>query len=326
MNILITGGAGYIGSTVANLFLDKNHQVTIIDNLSTGSKKNIPKKCVFYHCDISNIKKIKEILKKKFDVVIHFAAYANSEDSVNYPKKYLRNNYKKAIIFLDLCMKSKIKNFIYSSTAAIYGHNKKKIKESDKLKPLTPYAISKLKLEKFFFKNKRKLNFIILRYFNVGGVEKKLRCGFNIQNKSLIANLCKSFFNNERFSIYGNTYPTEDGTAVRDYIHVEDLAKIHFRFALKIIKKRYMDIFNCGYGKGITVKKMYNLFALFSKTSPDLKYVSKRKKDISVSISDIRKLNEEISITYKDYKLKNLVKTSIDWYEKQRKIKKIKFR
>ena len=317
MKILITGGAGYIGSTVANLFLDKNYHVSIIDNLSTGSKKNIPKQSNFYHCDISNVKKIKKILKKKFDIVLHFAAYANSEDSVKYPQKYFNNNYKKSVIFLNLCKEFNIKNYIFSSTAAVYGHNKKKIKETQNFKPMTPYAKSKLKLEKFFFKNKNKLNFIILRYFNVGGAEKRLRCGFNIKNKSLISNLCKSFFDNKKFFIFGNTYPTKDGTAIRDYIHVEDLAKIHFRFSLKMIKKNYSEAFNCGYGKGISVKKMYSLFLLFSKNSPGLEYIPKRKKDISISISDIKKLSNEININYGNHKLRSLVRTSIDWYEQQ---------
>ena len=99
MNVLITGGAGYIGSTVANLFLDKKHKVSIIDNLSTGKKNNIPKKSIFYKCDISDKKKVKKILKKKFDIVLHFAAFANNNESIKKPNKYLINNYKKAKIF-----------------------------------------------------------------------------------------------------------------------------------------------------------------------------------------------------------------------------------
>ena len=140
MNVLITGGAGYIGSTVANLFLDKKHKVSIIDNLSTGKKNNIPKRSIFYKCDISDKKKVKKILKKNFDIVLHFAAYANNNESIKKPNKYLINNYKKAKIFLDLCITSNIKNFIYSSTAAIYGNNKKKVKEDEKPRPLSPYA------------------------------------------------------------------------------------------------------------------------------------------------------------------------------------------
>ena len=314
MNVLITGGAGYIGSTVANLFLDRKHKVSIIDNLSTGKKINVPKRSIFYKCDISDKKKVKKILKKKFDVVLHFAAYANNNESIKKPNKYLKNNYIKAKIFLELCIASNIKNFIYSSTAAIYGNNIKKVKEDEKPKPLSPYAKSKLSLEKFFYKKKNKINFIILRYFNVGGVEKKLRCGFNIKNDSLISNLCKSFVNNKEFLIYGKTYNTKDGTAIRDYIHVIDLAKIHFKLSQKILKKKYCDVFNCGYGKPISVRKMYDIFSKVSKKNPKIVYKNKRSKDISISISNVSKLNREIYINHKESKWLDLAKTSIDWY------------
>ena len=320
MQILITGGAGYIGSTVANFFLEKKHKVTIIDNLSTGNKNNIPKKSIFYKCDISERKKIKEILNKKFDVVLHFAAYANNEESIKKPQKYLNNNYYKAKIFLNLCYESGIQNYIYSSTAAVYGQQKQKVKESANVKPLSPYAKSKYKLEEYLFENNKKFNFIILRYFNVGGVEKKLRSGFNIKNKSLISNLCESFIYNKKFFIYGNSYKTKDGTAIRDYIHISDLAKIHYKFSLKLLNRKYSDIFNCGYGKGITVKNMYNIFKSISKKSSNVVYTNKRKKDISISISDVSKLKKEINIIFRKKILLDLAKSSIAWYKKQKKV------
>jgi len=320
MNVLITGGAGYIGSTVANLFLDKKHKVSIIDNLSNGDLDNLPKNCKFHNCDIADKKKVKKILKKKFDVVLHFAAFANNDESLKKPKKYFNNNFEKAKIFLNLCKDSNIKNIIYSSTAAIYGHNKQKVKENDNLKPLSPYAKSKLKLEKFLFKNKKNFNFIILRYFNVGGVEKKLRCGFNIKNKSLISNLCRSFIFNKNFYVNGKSYKTKDGTPIRDYIHVSDLAKIHFYLSVKILKKEYHAIFNCGYGKGISVKNMYDIFNNVSNNRPKIVYADKRKKDISVSISNISKLQNEIKILYRKKKLFDLAKTSIDWYNRKKNL------
>ena len=170
MNALITGGAGYIGSTVSNYLIDRGHNVTIIDDLSTGSISNIPKKAVFFKIDISDTKKLNKIFyKKKFDIVFHFAAFINNEESIKSPKKYYKNNFTKGKIFFENCIKNKINRFVYSSTAAVYGNKNKKVNEKNKLKPLSPYPKSKLKLENFLKKKRKKISCIVLRYFNVAG-------------------------------------------------------------------------------------------------------------------------------------------------------------
>ena len=140
MRALVTGGAGYIGSTVCNLLLDSGHEVSILDNLSTGKKKNIPKKATFFKVDIGDKKKIKKILiDKEIDIVFHFAAFVDNFESIKYPKKYYTNNYKKGKIFLETCIQNNIKKFIFSSTAAVYGNKKEKVNEKDILKPISPY-------------------------------------------------------------------------------------------------------------------------------------------------------------------------------------------
>ena len=159
MNVLITGGAGYIGSSVSHHLLDKGHQVTIIDNLSTGSIRNIPKKATFHKIDISNRKKLNKIFnEKKYDIVFHFAALINNEESIEYPKKYFENNFIKGKIFIENCIKNKVNKFIYSSTAAVYGNKNKQVNEKDDLKPMSPYPKSKLKLENFLIKKKKILD------------------------------------------------------------------------------------------------------------------------------------------------------------------------
>ena len=156
MKVLVTGGAGYIGSTVSNYFIDRGHEVTIIDNLSTGSIKNLPKKAIFYKNDISNIRAMNKIfIKKKFDIVFHFAALINNEESIKFPKRYYVNNYEKAKAFFDCCIKNNINKFIFSSTAGVYGNRNKKVNENDKLQPMSPYPKSKLKLEKYLIKKKK---------------------------------------------------------------------------------------------------------------------------------------------------------------------------
>ena len=181
LKILLTGGAGYIGSHVAHLLIDRGHSVTIIDSLITGNKKIVPKKAKLFICDIADKKKVLKILKnKKFDLVMHFAGLIRVEESVKKPKKYLNFNYKKAKIFLDMCFKNKIKKYIFSSTASVYGNlNKDKVLENDKKKPQNPYALSKLETEKYIIEQSKKfpIKYMILRYFNVAGADKKLRSG-----------------------------------------------------------------------------------------------------------------------------------------------------
>jgi len=316
MNVLITGGAGYIGSTIANYLLDKKCIVTVVDNLATGKIENIPMGCIFFKCDIADKKKISHILKKKFDLVIHFAAYIKVDESILKPKKYINNNYLKSKIFINLCIKNKIKNLIVSSTAAVYKSSNKKVTENSILYPLSPYSKSKLNLEKFLFR-KNKINFIILRYFNVGGVERKMRSGFDIKNKSLISNLLNSLIKKKNFFIYGNQYSTKDGTAIRDFIHVNDLAYIHYKFAKKILKKKYNKIFNCGYGKPMTVLDIYNIFCKAYNKFPQIIYKKNKKNDIGISISDISRLKREISIKYSKKKIDDLAKSSIKWFLKK---------
>ena len=185
MKALVTGGAGYIGSTISNHLIDRGHEVTIIDNLSTGSRNNIPKKAKFFKFDISDTKKLIKILSKnKYDVVFHFAAFINNEESIRNPKKYYENNFQKGKIFFENCIKYKINSIIYSSTAAVYGNKNKKVNEKENLNPMSAYPKSKLKLENFLKRKRKIISCIILRYFNVGGVEKKLRSGFNIKVSS----------------------------------------------------------------------------------------------------------------------------------------------
>ena len=318
MRALVTGGAGYIGSTVSNLLLDRGHEVNIIDNLSTGQIKNIPKKANLFKIDISDSKKIEKILsKKKIDIVLHFAAYVDNLESLKYPKKYYKNNLEKGKIFFETCFKKNIKKFIYSSTAAVYANKEKKINEKDLLKPISPYSLSKLELEKFLKKKKNKIDCIILRYFNVAGVETKYRCGFSTKKgQNLILNLCAALIKDKAFIINGDNYKTPDGTTIRDYIHVEDLAKIHLLTANLLLKKRIFKIFNCGYGYGFSVKQILKEFASISKKGMKFKVGRRRPKDIIISIANPKKLMKFIKWKPSYSNLSHVVKSSLKWYKK----------
>jgi len=328
-SVLLTGGAGYIGSNVANFLLDKGLKVTIIDNLITGKKILVPKKAKLFICDIANQKKVTKIIKiNNFDAVMHFAGLVKVDESIKYPKKYNDFNYKKGKIFLNTCFKNNLKNIIFSSTASVYGNARhKKVYENNKLKPLNPYAKSKYKLENYLIKNSKSNNFkyIILRYFNVAGAEKKLRTGLISKSSSnLIKVICEvAVGKRKKLKINGNDYNTKDGTPVRDFIHVSDLAEIHYLTAKYLIENNKSKIFNCGYGKGYSVLEVVNNMNSIIKKKIPIIIGKRRNKDIEISISSTKKFHKYIEWKPKFNNLKYILKTSFEWEKKLKYIKKI---
>ena len=321
MNILITGGAGYIGSNTAYKFLDDGHQVTIIDNLSTGNKKLIPKKSKFYKLDISSNKVDKILKQNAFDAVVHFAAFISVEESEKKPIKYNHNNYKKTLCFLKFCIKNNVKNIIFSSTAAVYGNKfTKPVSENQKLKPTNPYAKSKKKVEDFLIKQNR-LNYIILRYFNVAGSDFKLRTGQISKYRSthLIKRLCEFALNQKKLSIYGSDYPSKDGTAIRDYIHVEDLARAHILASKYVLKKKANLILNCGNGVGYTVLNIVKQFNKVSDNYVNYKFKSRRRGDVFKLVAKIDRIKKFLKFTPRYKNLDSILKSHYDWEQKLKK-------
>jgi len=321
-NVLVTGGAGYIGSQVANLLLDRGYRVTIIDSLITGNKKLIPKRSKFIKCDIEDKKKIKFILKKNnFDAVMHFAGLIKVEESFKKPKKYDLYNFKKAKIFLKTCIENGLRTIIFSSTASIYGEtSRKKYKENSSKKPSNPYAKSKLKLEKFLIHNinKKKIKCIILRYFNVAGADKKMRGGL-IDKKSshLIKVACEvATGKRKRLIINGNNYNTKDGTTIRDYIHVMDLGKLHILALRYLLKTKKSEIFNCGYGKGYSVMEVVKTLNKILRKRIPVVYGPKRKGDLTSVVADSSKIKKKMRWKPQFNKLDVIIKSSLKWERK----------
>jgi UDP-glucose 4-epimerase len=321
-NILLTGGAGYIGSHVANLLIDKNHDVTIIDSLITGNKTLINPKAKFINCDIAETKNISKVLiNNKFDIVMHFAGLIRVDESVKEPKKYNEFNFEKAKIFLNTCFKYGLKKVIFSSTASVYGNPKNlKVLEEDDLKPLNPYAKTKLKLENYLINKSKsdKIKYIILRYFNVAGADEKLRSGLISKNSTHLIKIASEVAVNKRNEIIinGDDYNTRDGTAVRDYIHVSDLADIHLISAEYLIKNKKSNIFNCGYGKGFSVKEVLKTYNEILDNKIKFKVGPRRPGDNELVIADPNKLIKTMSWKPKYNDLKYILKTAYDWEKK----------
>ena len=322
MKILLTGGAGYIGSHVSLDLLDKGHHVTIIDNLVNGSKKLLPVKANFLECDIDDEKKISNLIKNnKFDVVMHFAGYTRVGESTKFPEKYYENNFEKPKKFFDVCIKNNLNKFIFSSTGSVYGNvsTQKNIPEDYNKNPLNPYSDSKYKLENHLItlSNENKISTIILRYFNVAGADKKNRSGLITNPDNLIKAICEvATGKRKELIVNGNDYKTKDGTPIRDYIHVEDLAQIHLLAANLIIKKRVFKIFNCGYGYGFSIKEILQKFNSISKNKINYKIGKRRKSDIVISISNPNKLMRYTKWKPRFNNLTHVLKSSLNWYKK----------
>jgi len=330
-NVLITGGAGYIGSNVANLLVDKDYNVTIIDSLITGNKNLVNPKATFIKCDIANKRKIINILdNNKFDIVMHFAGLIKVEESINKPKKYDEFNYKKAKVFLNTCFQKGLNKVIFSSTASVYGNPiNKNVSENDKLNPLNPYAKSKLKLEKYLIKMSKSKNvsYVILRYFNVAGSDVKLKSGIITKHSSHLIKVASEVAVGKRRKIIinGDDYDTKDGTTVRDYIHISDLADIHLKSAKYLLKKKQSNIFNCGYGRGYSVKEVISTFNSFLKKKIKFKIGPRRKGDINKVIANPYKFNRTLKWKPKFNDLNYILKSSYNWEKKLKSKKLFKF-
>ncbi len=320
MKVLLTGGAGYIGSNTAIKFIENNFDVTIIDNLSTGNIKLIPKNSNFILCDISDTKKIQSIFDKiKFDIVVHFAAFTRVDESVKYPEKYHENNFNKSKIFFDFCVKNKLINIIFSSTGSVYGNvNEENILENHKTFPLNPYSKSKLKVEEYLQElyKKKLVNAYILRYFNVAGADPLLRSGLTSNPDNLVKAVCEfvSGARNE-LTVNGNDFKTKDGTTIRDYIHVTDLAEMHYLASKNLIqnKEKKFEIYNCGYGRGFSILDVINEVQKITGKKINYKIGPRRKGDAEISVANSNKFRKKFNWDPQYDDLNFILKSALDW-------------
>ena len=324
-NILLTGGAGYIGSHVVNLLIDQGLDVTIIDSLITGNKALLNPKAKFINCDIADTKNVSGVLdNNQFDIVMHFAGLIRVDESVKEPEKYNEYNFEKAKIFLDACFENGLKKVIFSSTASVYGNPiQDNVSENDELNPLNPYAETKLKLENFLI-NKSKsenISYIILRYFNVAGADEKLRSGLISKYSTHLIKIASEVAvgTREEIIINGNDYDTKDGTPIRDYIHVSDLADIHLVSAKYLLDKNQSNIFNCGYGNGYSVKEVIDTYSKTLNKKIKYKIGPKRPGDSKMVVADPSKFYKTLNWKPKYNNLEYILKTAYEWEKKLKK-------
>ncbi len=319
-NILITGGAGYIGSHIAEILVRKKKNIYILDNLSTGHRKLIDKRANFIFGDIKNQNLIKRILNDyNIDSVIHLAAVLSVGESEKNPSKYKKINVDGTKKLLSSLKSSNVKNLIFSSTCAVYKDGLQKVSERSKLKPTSVYGKTKLSGERLIknFCKKNKINYGILRFFNVVGASSSGKIGQINQGDQLFKNFAVQLKRKKpNFKIYGDDYKTKDGTCIRDYIHVVDIAEIHFKVLDKIHQLNNSVILNCGYSKGISVKDVVEKFKKNSKKKVLVKIFKKRKGDMAKITANSTKLKKYINWKPKFDNLHLIVRSCINWEKK----------
>ena len=262
MTVLVLGGAGYIGSHTVYELIEQGQETVVIDNLQTGHLDAIHPDSKFYQGDIRDKEFLDNVFKKeKIDAVIHFAANSLVAESMTDPLKYYDNNLYGTMILLKSMVENNIDKIIFSSTAATYGEPENiPIKETDKTEPINTYGETKLSMEKMFkwVSEAHNIKFVSLRYFNAAGAHKSGKIGEDHNPETHLIPLILQVPNNKRenIKIFGDDYETKDGTCIRDYIHVTDLAQAHI-LAIEYLKKTgKSDIFNLGNGVGFSVKEI----------------------------------------------------------------------
>ena len=319
-NILVTGGAGYIGSHIVENLVKTKKKVIIIDNLVTGYKRLIIKKAKFIKADIKNKQDLIKIIKNnKIGSIIHLAAYLNVSEAERNKKKYYNNNIIGTKNLIEACKNSSVKNIIFSSSCAVYGNVKGAVSEYKKPNPGGYYGYTKFKGEELLkkFKKKYNYNFGILRYFNVAGASPSGKIGeIETSHGHLIKNLAiQSLKKNSKVKIFGNNYKTKDGTCIRDYIHVTDLADIHIKGLDYLKKNKKSFILNCGYGKGYSVEQIVNIFKRIKK-NVSVEYLKRRPGDIAQVYSNTNNFKKIIKWKPKHNNIKKIILSAINWEKK----------
>lgn len=325
MRVLVTGGAGYIGSHVVKALGERGHNVLTYDNLSYGHRD-----AVLYGDlvvgDLSDRIKLRETFEGFMpDAVMHFAAYIVVPESVREPVKYYRNNFCNALNLIEVCLEFNVMRFIFSSTAAVYGVPEKiPVGEEAPLNPINPYGRSKVMVEGLLseLSSIRDFHYVSLRYFNVSGADERARIGQSRRDAThLITAAVRTALGKRPYlEIFGTDYPTPDGTCIRDYIHVDDLSDAHIIALEYLMDGGRSDVFNCGYGHGYSVREVVETTKKV--TGVDFKVLEsgRREGDPPVLVADPAKIRKTLGWMPRYDDLAYTIKTAFEWEKRVRDV------
>ena len=319
MTVLVTGGAGYIGSHMVLDLLDSGESVVVLDNLSTGFRWAVPTNATLVVGDVGDQDLVRSIVRKHgVKAIIHFAGSIVVPESVADPLGYYHNNTVKSRALMEVAVEMGIEQFIFSSTAAVYGNpSEVPVREDAELKPMSPYGSSKLMTEIMLADAARAHNFryVALRYFNVAGADPQGRTGQSTPNAThLIKVACEAALGKRPcIEVFGTDYPTEDGTCIRDYIHVTDLVRAH-RAALRHLRDGGgSEIFNCGYSKGFSVLQVIDAIKRVSGADFEVRNAPRRAGDPAAIVAASEKIRVHLGWRPELDKLETIAAQALAW-------------
>jgi UDP-glucose 4-epimerase len=318
LRILVTGGAGYVGGTVAELLLQKGHEVTIYDNLCHGHRSMVPAKAEFIEGDLADRSKLEQIFSsKKFDGVMHFAALIEAGESMKKPELYFRNNSASTLTLFEAMLAKGVNRLVFSSTAAVYGEPESTpIREDAPLRPTNTYGESKLLVEHMltWLNRVHGFRYASLRYFNVAGAIEGRGEAHEPESHLIPLILDVALGKRKSIKIFGQDYPTSDGTCIRDYVHVQDLAHAHL-LALEALKDRDRLIYNIGNGHGFTIREVIESARRVTGHPIPVEEAERRPGDPAVLIASSEKIERELGWKREFDKLDDIVASAWKWHQ-----------
>ena len=319
MSVLVTGGAGYIGSHATLALLDAGYEVVVIDNLSTGVREAVPANVPLVTGDVGDGELTGKIIREhNVQAIMHFAGSIVVPESVENPLKYYLNNTANSRTLIQSAVENGVKTFIFSSTAAVYGMPEKiPVTEDAPTVPINPYGTSKLMTE-WMLKDTvaaHDLTAGVLRYFNVAGADPQGRVGQSTPRAThLIKVACQTAIGaRDKIQIFGDDFPTPDGTGIRDYIHVCDLVDAHVELLKYLTSKRQSVTMNCGYGTGYSVKQVLDTVQRVSGKTFNIEIATRRAGDPPIIVADPTQIGETLGWKPKHADLDFIVRTALDW-------------
>lgn len=322
MNILVVGGAGYIGSHMVKALVRSGFKVTVLDDLSSGFLKSIPANVLFVKGSVSDSALLLELFKSSnFDAVFHFASSIQVGESIINPSKYYNNNVVSTLVLLDAMVASNVKKFIFSSTAAIFGNPLYlPIDEAHAKDPINPYGRSKLIVEQILddYDKAYSLKSVSLRYFNAAGADPDGELGECHDPETHLIPLILQVASGRRneISVFGSDYNTPDGTCIRDYIHVNDLCSAHLLSLQYLMSNNRSDSFNLGNGLGFSVLDVINSVKEVTRANIPIRFLPRRTGDPARLIADSGRIKEKLNWSPKFFDLNTIVQHAWSWEKK----------